>query len=211
MKTTSLITCGAITLLASTTALLNPALASEKRQLDSHEHGVTLLNIALENSELFLEVEAPAMNIVGFEYAPSTTEQQQSVADALKLLEAGDRMFQPNGSAKCSLVSADAQHIVDDEHEGHDENHDDAHDEHHDEHHEEDGLHDDHKEHGSEAAHAEFRAQYRFQCSEPDKLTEVTVGLLDNFKLTEEVEASFIGPQNQTFKKLTPDQTTLKL
>ena len=42
----------------------------EKRQLDSHEHGVSTLKIAIEGKELNMELESPANDIIGFEHAP---------------------------------------------------------------------------------------------------------------------------------------------
>ena len=142
--TKTIIFCAAIAAFAGT------ALASERRQLDSHEHGVTSLNITLEEGVMLLEMEAPAMNIVGFEYTPSTDEEKKSVADALTKLENGADLFKPNTQAECTLVSSTAEHLVED---GHEDDHGDGHHSDHDDHDEHDDDHSDHKE----ATHAEFR------------------------------------------------------
>ena len=42
----------------------------EKRQLDSHEHGVSTLKIALEGQSIQMKLESPANDIVGFEHFP---------------------------------------------------------------------------------------------------------------------------------------------
>lgn len=59
---------------AALTLFLTIGIASaeqhEHRQLESHEHGVGLLNVAQENKTLGIEFISPAMNIVGFEYSP---------------------------------------------------------------------------------------------------------------------------------------------
>ena len=46
--------------------------AQEHRQHGSHQHGVGRLNLAQEDTEIRLELDSPAANIVGFEYAPSS-------------------------------------------------------------------------------------------------------------------------------------------
>ena len=50
--------------------------AGEKRQLDSHQHGVSTLKIALEGQNMQLELESPANDIVGFEHAPENNKQK---------------------------------------------------------------------------------------------------------------------------------------
>src|SRR3990172_13326550 len=60
-----------------------PARAEEaKRELGAHEHGHGTLNIAIENARVSMELEAPGMDIVGFEYAASTDDQKAAVAKA---------------------------------------------------------------------------------------------------------------------------------
>ena len=192
-------------LLASTSILLaDVAAGAERRQLDAHEHGVTTLNIALEENVLAVELEGPAMNFVGFEHMPNTPEQEQAIADTLDVLNNGDVLIQANPEAGCALLQAKAKHITDAEH---DEGHDD-HDDHEADH---DKEHDDHDDHESEGQHSEFVGEYSYECEQPDRLNELRVGLFARFELTDEVEASFIGPDLQTFESLTPSDPVLKL
>ena len=44
----------------------------EHGSLGAHEHGVGRLNAALDGQTLELELESPAMNLVGFEHAATT-------------------------------------------------------------------------------------------------------------------------------------------
>ncbi len=173
--------------------------ADERRQLDSHEHGVTIVNIAQENGVLELELEAPAMNVVGFEYAPTNADQKQAVNDALALMKTADKMFALNPEAECSLESATAEHIVEDGHDVHGDEHETDHDDHDDEHAD------------KESGHAEFIGQYRYVCQQPDKLAQLKAVLLESFPLTNEVEASYVGPQNQNFKTLTTNKPVLQV
>ena len=177
------------------TVFVTSAQASERRQLDAHVHGVTTLNIVQEDEALMLEITAPAMNIVGFEHAPSTDEHQEAISNALAALESGDELFGINEDAECSFNSAKASHVMDD---GHDEDH------HHDKDHHED------EDHGA-GGHAEFTSELQFTCNEPDELEEINVKLFGVFSLTEEVEASFIGPMNQTFSELSPDRAVFRV
>ena len=48
----------------------------EKRQLGSHEHGVSTLQIALEGQYIQMELESPANDIIGFEHLPKNNKQK---------------------------------------------------------------------------------------------------------------------------------------
>lgn len=178
---------------------------SERRQLDAHEHGVTAVNIALDGNTLMIEMEGPAMNFVGFEHTPETAEQKQAIADTLQTLNNDRSLFGFDSAADCVLAEADIIHIIDDDHD-HDEEHDKDHDHHDDDH---DG--DEHAHDAGKATHSEFAGEYRFECGNPAKLTAISVDLFEQFPLTTEVEASFIGPDTQTFAELTADESSLEV
>ena len=40
----------------------------EHASLDAHEHGVASLNVALDGQTLEIQLQSPAMNLVGFEH-----------------------------------------------------------------------------------------------------------------------------------------------
>ena len=190
---------------SATLAVLS-ASAGEQRQVDAHEHGVTVVNAALEDAALVIELESPAMNIVGFEHPPRTDEQKQAVVRALAVLETDSSLFAINSEAQCSLTDASVAHVIDAADEGRDhENHD--HEEHDDGHADHDDEHDDHEA----GSHAEFVGEYLFTCRQPQKLSRITVGLFAAFPLTEEVELSFLGPDTQTFRSLNAAQPALQL
>ena len=62
------------------------AFAEETRQLDSHEHGVGELNIAVDGSTVAIELHAPGADIVGFEYVAKSFDDRLTVKKALKSL-----------------------------------------------------------------------------------------------------------------------------
>ena len=134
------------------------------------------------------------MNFVGFEHSPRTPEQKQAIADAVDVINGGSQLFQPDPGADCALIEATGRHITDaDDHDDHD-NHDE-----------------DHDEHEAESRHSEFVGQFRYRCGKPGRLLELRVSVFERFPLTTEVEASFIGPEGQNFKALTPTDPVIQL
>ena len=61
-------------------ALSTTAFAEEGfRQHEAHVHGHVELNIAQDGKELLMEITAPGADVVGFEHAPKTAEQELSL------------------------------------------------------------------------------------------------------------------------------------
>lgn len=216
---------GAVALLLASVALdVRAENHEERRQLDSHVHGVTRMNIAVEGNSLAIEVESPAANIVGFEHRPNNEKQERAIADALSLLEAGDVAFVLPDAAGCQLTEANVQTSYDDEEGDGEHREGEAHseDEHDDEdHHEGEEAHSDGDEHHGEEAHAdgdehhdeethsEFAAEYLFACSAPDQLVEMDVKLFEQFSGIEEIEVQLVSESGQTAVELTPEQSRL--
>ena len=162
-------------LAASISTMVN---AQTERDLDSHEHGAANMNIAIDQGSVFLELETPWNNMVGFEHKPRTEEQHKLVDDALALLNDPGQLFSFSGT-NCSVTGLELEDGLaeggdhddhhDDEHaEGHgDEHHDDKHDdehaeghgdEHHDDHHDDEhaeGHGDEHHDDKHDDEHAE--------------------------------------------------------
>jgi len=145
------------TLVAVAACLPLTAKAQTERDLDSHEHGAALLNVAIDGDQLFIELESPWNNVVGFEHAPETEEQHQLVDAAAELLENPSELF-ALAAGNCALTSSAIESGISLEHdEEHHDDHDDEHDEHaekddHDEHHD-----DEHDEHAEKDDHDEHR------------------------------------------------------
>lgn len=76
--------------------------------LDAHAHGIAQLNMALDGQTLELVLESPAMNLVGFEYKPSSAADQAKVAAARSLLEQPVTLFSLNAGA-CSIDRQELQ------------------------------------------------------------------------------------------------------
>ena len=94
-------------LLLGTLATTTSASAEEAfRQHGAHVHGIVELNIAQDGQDLLMEITAPGADIVGFEHAPASTEQQQALEAAISQLKQADALFTFTPSAKCRLTEA---------------------------------------------------------------------------------------------------------
>ena len=173
---------------------------SSHRSHGAHQHGVGSLNLGLDEQSLLIELELPAMNVVGFEHQPKTDEQQQRIEQASAKLKDGNLMFDLPKKAKCRLLQASVESELlsdNDEHKDHDEHgHHDKH-EHHDEHEAE--------------VHSEFAAHYEFLCRKPQKLDAITVKLFATLPGTERLDAQVISTKGQLGKKLTAKDNRLPL
>lgn len=69
------------------------ALADGFIEHKKHVHGQAQLNIAIEKNDIEMEFSTPAMNLLGFEYKPSSTEDKHQLAQALTTLRQGGDLF----------------------------------------------------------------------------------------------------------------------
>ncbi len=201
-------------------AFASPGWAEDKRQLDSHEHGVGTLNIAVDGTSVAMEFHAPGADIVGFEYAAESAEDREAVDGAVATLARPLDLFVLPAAAECSVTEARAKLESEEGHEdhGHDDHahdedgHDDhGHDDHahdedehadhgHDDHASDEHAHDEHKhdEHahddasGTEASHTEFHAEYLLTCGKPEALDEIQFAYFDVFENAVEVEVQIV-------------------
>ena len=185
---------------------------SEDHIHDAHMHGVSRLNVAIEENTVEMELLSPGANIVGFEHAAETAEDKALVARATALLHDGETLFAFPSGAKCLLQAAEVESaLIEEDHSDHDEHETHESDEHTDEHadehetHENDEHADEHNdEHSDDADHAEFHARYHFQCGQPEQLEHIDVKLFEHFPGTNELEVQTISPNGQGAYELTP-------
>ncbi|MFM8845515.1 MAG: DUF2796 domain-containing protein [Gammaproteobacteria bacterium] len=70
-----------------------------------HEHGAVTLNIALDGDTLSLELDAPAINVLGFERSPRNDAERKLVTDTHAWLAGGREMLAVPSNAGCRLQS----------------------------------------------------------------------------------------------------------
>lgn len=150
------------------------ATAENARELESHEHGVGELNIAVDGKTVAMELHAPGSDIVGFEYQAESTADRAAVNAAVALLAKPLDLFVFPAAAECSVVRASAALHSED---GHDEH----------------GEHDEDEDHAeAESSHTEFHAEYMLTCANPGALSEIEFAYFTVFENALELEVQIV-------------------
>lgn len=179
------------------------------RHQEAHEHGVAHMNVAFEGDTLYIEFTSPAVNIVGFEHRPQTREQKKAIEMSIAKLKTGDKLFKlsPKAKAKLSHTIVDTD-IADASIPKSDAEHNAEHGQHH-------GKDNNHGEeqHDSNAhdRHSDFKAEYRFVCQRPEKLTQIDVMLFSLFPAIEHIEVQVLTEKKQTALELTTKRNKITL
>jgi len=156
--------------------------------LGAHEHGVAKLNAVLDGNTLELELDSPAMNLVGFEHAANSDADKAKVAAVRQQLEQPLKLFGLPAAAGCkedqqeleSPLFGDAPKADDDgdEHE---------------------------HQHQHQHQHSDIGAHYQLTCANPDKLTQLDLApLFKAFPATQKINVQLIGPNGQKGVETTP-------
>lgn len=160
----------------------------EHSSLDAHEHGAAQLNIVLDGKVLELQLESPAMNLVGFEHAAKSDADKAKVTAARSQLKQPKALFGVN-AGDCSVRKAELESPLFAEN---------AHE---------------HKEHPAQdqgSEHNDIDAHYIFDCQTPDELKQLDLAeLFKRFPATQKIQVQLIGPNGQQGLELTPAQPTL--
>ena len=152
---------------------------------DAHVHGLSHLTIALEKQTLLVEINSPLMDIVGFEGEPRTKVQKDSIERAKTKLRKIDNVLIFKGGS-CLEKNIDVTL-------GHDHSNEHSHSEH------------DHD------THSEISAVYKFKCSEPEELQEITVLLPNQFSRMEKIKAQWVTSNAQGQITLDKKKNTINL
>ena len=158
----------------------------EHASLGAHEHGVASLNVALDGQTLEIQLQSPAMNLVGFEHEAKSDADKAKVAAARQHLEQPQALFALPIEAKCALQDSELDSPLFGGH---------AHEEH---------------EHADEHGHSDIDASYRFACANAEALQTLELGsFFGTFPGTEKLEVQLIGPSGQQGAELTPSNSRL--
>ena len=166
----------------------------EHGSLGAHEHGVARLDAALDGQTLELELQSPAMNLVGFEHAASSDADKAKVAAARKTLEQPLALFDLPAAAGCKVTDQELESPLFGDKPDHEHGATEA--KQGDEHHHE---------------HSEIHAHYHFTCASPKALDHLDLArLFSTFPATQKIQVQLIGPSGQQGTDLTPTQSSLK-
>ena len=175
-----------------------PAVAQETRDMDAHEHGVSTVQVAVEDGTVTIDLHAPGMDVVGFEHEPASPADMQRVSDAVLRLARPSEIVAPGAAAGCRVVEVRARRQGED-HGAHGDEAD----------------HDDHGEeaHAEEAGggHSEFHARYVFACEDADALAEISFPFFERFEGAREIEAEYVTAAGAGAAELTAGSATLSL
>ncbi|MCX4065013.1 DUF2796 domain-containing protein [Pseudomonas sp. S1Bt30] len=172
----------------------------EHGSLGAHEHGVARLNAVLDGQTLELELDSPAMNLVGFEHVASSAADKAKVAAAREQLENPVALFNLPKAAGCKVSSQELNSpLFGDKPEADHDDDDDAtdgkgaaaHEHHHD--------------------HSEIHAHYQFTCATPTALGNLDLTqVFKTFPATLKIQVQLIGPSGQQGVDATATAATLK-
>ncbi len=172
-------------LFLTTTLLLSPYARADTlghRGHEAHVHGDAELSLAQEGGEILLLLDSPAVNILGFEHAPSRAREQQAFDRAIDILERGDELFRFNGQAECRQNAARVETPL---------------------------LH--HTRRNRPDSHADISVQYRFRCAQPRELRQLKTRLFTVFPGMSRLRVQYIAENGQGAALLTATEATLPL
>ncbi|WNF47484.1 DUF2796 domain-containing protein [Pseudomonas sp. SG20056] len=160
---------------------------AEHGSLDAHEHGAAQLNVVLDGKMLHLQLDSPAMNLVGFEHAAKSAADKAKVAAAHSQLEQPQALFGLN-AGDCNVSKQELESPLFAEHKHKEHDHEKSHD----------------------SEHSDIHAHYSLDCQKPEELKQLNLGeLFKRFPATEKIQVQLIGPNGQQGLELTPAQPTL--
>lgn len=159
----------------------------EHGSLGAHEHGVASLNVVLDGQTLEIQLESPALNLVGFEHTANSAAEKAQVAAAREHLEQPQALFALPIEAKCALQASELDSPL---FAG--------------------GAHEE-DEHGAEHSHSDIDARYHFFCANAEALKTLELGsFFGTFPGTEKLQVQLIGPSGQQGAELSPNNSRLR-
>lgn len=166
-------------------------------QRGAHLHGKVVVNLALEGGTLSAELDAPAINVVGFERAPRSDAERRGAAAVDRWLASGVGMLGVPATARCERARVDytpPRPGSDASAQAHDHEH-----EHEHEHEADDDM------------HSDYLARFTYNCANPAALAWVDLWLLRRLKNVAEIEVNLVTPQLQTQRTLGADAARIEL
>ena len=168
------------------------------QELGSHVHGLTELNLVIANQNVQIEFISPAINLLGFERASNSPEENKLFNEVLEDLQTaewllGDQLRDCQMSTPVFEAPEFGSHEMSEGHEEHEHEHDE---------------HEEHEHEHETGDHADFRVQYLFECRSAPP-SNFTVTAFDRFVGIEEISVRWIVGRQQGVSNLTQSNATL--
>lgn len=156
-------------------------------QHGAHVHGAAVLNIVVEDKTILIELEAPAMNILGFEHTPNTEDQHNIVKHANEQLKSYLSVLSiPDKQCKQTESELEFAHNSND-----------------------DGRHNGHHDDEQNNTHSEYHLNYTVDCESLKDLS-LDINLFKNFPGFEHVDLNWIYDQKQGVIDLNSENTLVE-
>ncbi|AFL75139.1 ZrgA family zinc uptake protein [Thiocystis violascens] len=154
---------------------------SPPRQPTAHVQGTARIAMNADGPDVLVELSAPAVTLVGFEHAPATADERETLRLARENLKAGDGMIRFNTNADCRLIESRVDAQLSDRRRTSTRGQDPG---------------------TAEPAH--LTARYRFRCDRPDRLDSAALGLFMGFPVLQRVLVHYVTNDGQGEAELTP-------
>jgi len=160
----------------------------------AHVHGVWSLFAAVDDNALSVTLTGPLNDVLGFESAPSTEEEEAAVAAMLANLSDADALLTTDPAGNCSLEGP-VEVALPEGFEAHDD---------------ESEAHDHASEDDHEHAAADAEVTINYVCDRPQNVRSLTVNMFSAYGSIETIEAVFLADDRQVSSELSPDDRVLK-
>jgi hypothetical protein len=175
---------------------------AQQRELGAHEHGRGTLNIALEGTKLTMELEAPGVDIVGFEHPAKSRKDKAAVESATQRLSRPLALFKLPATAGCAVKEASAEFEGD---------HDHDHGKGTEAKGGKEGAGKAAEKDGHDHEHAQFHAQYTLVCRSPAKITTIEFEYFRVFAGAQKLDVNVITTKGQSKFEVTRAKPRLDL
>ncbi len=101
-------------------------LHANTHQHGAHEHGRGVMNVVTQGREVLIELELPAVHVVGFEHAPRTDAERHAIEAARERYSDAAALFRFADNAQCTSNSTEI-HLGEDVEHGHSGEHSQLH------------------------------------------------------------------------------------
>ncbi len=137
----------------------------------AHVHGEAFADVAVDGGTVEIVLRATAYDLVGFERAASSPEEEAKLLNARRLLLDHSQLWRFSVGSQCVAQGPVVE--VPGSAAAHDHNHNHNHSE-------------------DKSAHADWTARYRFVCANPEALRNVDAGAFDAFPSLEKVTVQLL-------------------
>ncbi len=161
--------------------------AEEFEQHHAHVHGKITFSVALDGPTLLIELDAPAVNVVGFEHPPHTEAERSAVQRAAQLLRSGSGLIGLPAPAACQLSRSE---LTEPKWATEEEGHEAA---------------------GGTEEHADYEARLTYRCAHLEKLGWFEPWLLGKLLNVTEARIDLITPGGQRSESATDPHARILL